>query len=101
MQKETNVLFPVYKPRRQSYSDESKNDKEPWHGTMLAYTTHLYGLYPTALQSLLSQFSASVHTRLDRSWIDLSSHLSVHIQIALDLDRSQIDLTHTVFVEYN
>ena len=31
---------------------------------------------------------------LDRSWINLSSHLSVHIQIALDLDRSQIDLTH-------
>ena len=36
----------------------------------------------------------SVHTHLDRSWIDLSSHLSVHIQIALELDRSQIDLTH-------
>ena len=36
----------------------------------------------------------SVHTHLDRSWIDLSSHLSVHIQIALDLGRSQIDLTH-------
>ena len=35
-----------------------------------------------------------VHTHLDRSWIDLSSHLSVYIQIALDLDRSQIDLTH-------
>ena len=32
--------------------------------------------------------------QFDRSWIDLSSHLSVHIEIALDLDRSQIDLTH-------
>ena len=54
----------------------------------------------------------TVHTKIDLSWIDLrsisvrfekvftliqidlSSHLSVHIQIALDLDRSQIDLTH-------
>ena len=42
----------------------------------------------------LSSLLESVHTHLDRSWIDLSSHLSVHIQIALDLDRSQIDLTH-------
>ena len=47
----------------------------------------------------------AVHTKIDLSWIDLrsisvrfekvftliSSHLSVHIQIALDLDRSQID----------
>ena len=36
----------------------------------------------------------SVHTHLDRSWIELSLHFSAHIQIALDLDRSQIGLTH-------
>ena len=30
----------------------------------------------------------SVHTHLDRPLIDLSSHLSVHIQIALDFLRS-------------
>ena len=41
--------------------------------------------------SWIDSFWESVHTHLDRSWIDLSSHLSVHI---LDLDRSQIDLTH-------
>ena len=28
--------------------------------------------------------------KIDLSWIDLSTHLSVHIQIALDLDRSQL-----------
>ena len=56
-------------------------------------------------------FSRGAYFPLDLSWIDLrsisvrfekvftlilidlSSHLSVHIQIALDLDRSQIDLT--------
>ena len=35
-----------------------------------------------------------IENNLKESEIDLSSHLSVHIQIALDLDRSQIDLTH-------
>ena len=29
----------------------------------------------------LSSLWESVHTHLDRYWIDLSSHLSVHIQI--------------------
>ena len=41
----------------------------------------------------LSSLWESVHTRFDRSQIDLSSHSSVHIQIAFDLHRSQIDLT--------
>ena len=44
----------------------------------------------------LSSFWQSIHNHLDRSWINLSSHLSIHIhiQIALDLDRYEIDLTH-------
>ena len=42
----------------------------------------------------LSSLWENVHTRLDRSQTDLSSHSSVHIQIAFHLDRSQIDLSH-------
>ena len=58
------------------------------------------------------RYYGAIHTKIDLSWIDLrsisvrfekvftliwidlSSHLSVHVQIALDLDRCQIDLTY-------
>ena len=33
----------------------------------------------------MNDYKGAVHTKIDLSWIDLSSHLSVHIQIALDL----------------
>ena len=73
-----------------------------WQAIDVKYS-HLYGLLRLCDRSNqlnrsqilnLSFLWESVHIRLDRSQSDLSSHSSVHIQIAFNLDRSQIDLTH-------